>query len=199
MNTRLLPLAIALACAAVLSTSADAKTTHKPAAAAHVKADQRFLEQTNTANAKELAAAQVALDHATSTKVRDYANHMLTDHGAMRDKVAATAATVGVTLADAGKGQGDAHKNDNGMTTAERAAMKAPDDPQLRALAARTGADFDRAYADQMVADHTKVLADMTKASTDMTLSASVRDLAKGSLPTLHEHLTAAKALRAAL
>jgi putative membrane protein len=207
MNTRPLTLALALACAAPLlaTPAADAKS---PKTATHATADARFLNTTDQGNAKELAAASLAADRATSTAVRDYARHLLTDHQAMHGKLLATASTVGVTLSDHGMGlaMGDSRKNAHGMTTAERAARggggsassMSMEDPQLRALGNRQGADFDRAFAEQMVADHQKVIADFTKASTDMTLSASVRALASASLPTLREHLAAAQALRSA-
>lgn len=207
MKNYRLTLAIALACATplVMPAAAIAKTKH---ATAHAAADMRFLDKADKGNSMELAAASLAADHAGSAATRDYAAHLLVDHRAMHDKIVATASSVGVKLTDHGmdKSMGDAHKNANGMTTAERDAhsamgsgnMAMPDDPALRALAGRKGADFDRAFAEQMVADHQKVIADCTAASKDMTLSAPVRAFASAGLPTLREHLATAQSLRMA-
>lgn len=212
MKNYRLTLAVALACATPLLMPADAvaKTKHPAAhAAAHAAADMRFLDMTDKGNSMELAAASLAADHAGSAATRDYAAHLLVDHRAMHDKLVATASSVGVKLTDhhMDMSMGDAHKNANGMTTAERDAMGTgtgagnmamPDDPTLRALASRKGVDFDRAFANQMVTDHKKVIADCTAASKDMTLSAPVRAFASAGLPTLREHLATAQSLRMA-
>lgn len=204
-----LTLAMALACATplIMPAVAVAKTKHAPAHAT-ATADMRFLDKADKGNSMELAAASLAADHAGSAATRDYAAHLLVDHRAMHDKIVATASSVGVKLTDHGMdmSMGDAHKNANGMTTAERDAraamgagnMAMPDDPALRALAGRKGADFDRAFAEQMVTDHQKVIADCTAASKDMTLSAPVRAFASAGLPTLREHLAKAQSLRMA-
>lgn len=204
MKRNALTLALALACAAPLLASTDvAAKAAQPAS--HAAADLRFLDKTDEGNAKELAAASLAAQRATSTAVRDYANKLLTDHQAMHGKLVATATEVGVTLTDhdTGIAKADSIKADQGMTSTERgggsaSTMAKPEDPQLRALSNRQGAEFDNTFAKQMVADHKKVIADFTRASTDTHLSPSVRTLASDSLPTLREHLASAQALLAA-
>jgi putative membrane protein len=208
MNTRPLSLALALACAAPLLAAggADAKTMKS---APQATADARFLNTTEQGNAKELDIASLAVDRATSAGVRDFARRLVADHQALHGKLVATASSVGVSLSARGMGMamGDMRKNEKGMTSSERAArggggsastMSMPADPELRALSNRQGADFDRAFTEQMIADHQKEIARFQLASNDKALSASVRSLASATLPTLREHLAAAQALRTA-
>lgn len=60
-------------------------------------ADERFLTKATKGNEKEVAAATVALQKASSQDVREYANHLLRDHQDMLVKLDETAVALGVS------------------------------------------------------------------------------------------------------
>ena len=66
----------------------------------------------------------------------------------------------------------------------------------MRKLANLSGAQFDRAFVSQMVADHKKSIAEFERASKDQTLSPQSRELAATALPKLRNHLAMAETLR---
>lgn len=97
-------------------------------------ADADFYRQAMEGNQKEVALGNFAQEQAQDQAVKDYAAMMVTDHTAMNQQVAAAAG-----MADA--------------------AMPAADPSATAGLEGKTGADFDRAYIDMMVADHEKTVA----------------------------------------
>jgi putative membrane protein len=58
-----------------------------------------------------------------------------------------------------------------------------------------TGADFDRAYINQMIANHQKGVANFERMSTQAQ-DAQLRDFVTRTLPTLREHLSQAQSLK---
>ncbi|MCX8526437.1 DUF4142 domain-containing protein [Chryseobacterium formosus] len=55
-------------------------------------------------------------------------------------------------------------------------------------LKAKKGAEFDRAYTEQMVVDHKQTIADFKKESSDGS-QASLKAFADGEIPALEHHL----------
>lgn len=142
-------------------------------AGADATADADFFRQAMDGNRKEVALGKLAQEQAQDQAVKDYAAMMVTDHTAMQQQVAAAAG-----MADA--------------------AMPA-DDPSVTAdLEGKTGADFDRAYIDMMVADHEKTVAMFEDAAQDAA-SETARSLAASALPKLREHLQKARELQGKL
>jgi putative membrane protein len=136
-------------------------------------ADTLFYQQAMAANASEIAAGTMAQAQALDQSVKDYAQMMVTDHTAMNQQVAEAAG-----MADA--------------------ATPAPDPAATADLQGKSGADFDRAYIDMMVADHQKVVAMVENASTNASTDAA-RTLATNALPKLREHLQRAQEIQAQL
>jgi putative membrane protein len=87
---------------------------------------------------------------------------------------------------------------------AERLGVDVPDEPspsqqwELGAVAAFSGRDFNRWYADLEVQDHTQDIQE-AQDEVDMGCNHTVRHLAKDELPTLQKHLELAQAALAAV
>ena len=81
-------------------------------------------------------------------------------------------------------------------STTQAVPASASEDPAVRKLAAQSGAAFDRAFVDHMVADHKKAIAEFERASKDRALSEETRTLASNALPKLRNHLAMAETLQ---
>ena len=133
-------------------------------------ADADFYRQAMEGNQKEVALGNLAQAQAQDQAVKDYAAMMVTDHTAMNQQVAAAAG-----MADA--------------------AMPAAEPSATADLEGKTGADFDRAYMDMMVADHEKTVA-MFEDAAQNAATEEARTLAASALPKLREHLERARELQ---
>ena len=133
-------------------------------------ADAGFYQQAMQGNRKEIAAGELAQQQAQDEAVKDYARMMVSDHTAMERQLAEAAG-----IADA--------------------AAPAPDASATADLEGKTGADFDRAYIDMMVADHEKTVALFEDAAQNAA-SEQARSLAANALPKLREHLERARELQ---
>lgn len=107
---------------------------------------------------------------------------------------AATAAG-GITTAGSVTGRGTTTTT-TATTTTQAVPASASEDPAVRKLAAKSGADFDRAFVDHMVMDHKKAIAEFERASQDSALSPEARELASNALPKLRNHLAMAETLQ---
>jgi putative membrane protein len=132
-----------------------------------------FYRQALDGGRKEVAAATLASDNATDAGVKSFAGMLVADHTAMNQQVAAAA------------GQADA-------------AAPAPDASATADLQGKTGAAFDRAFVDMMVADHEKTIALFENAAQNASTD-EAKSLAQGALPKLREHLQAAQDLQGKL
>lgn len=135
--------------------------------------DTDFYQQALDGGRKEVAAGTLASTNATDAGVKAFADMLVKDHTAMNQQVAAAA------------GQADA-------------AAPAPEATATADLQGRTGADFDRAFVDMMVADHEKTIALFENAAENASTE-EAKSLAQGALPKLREHLQAAQDLQGKL
>ena len=133
-------------------------------------ADADFFRKAMDGNQKEIALGELAQQQAQEQAVKDYAAMMVADHTAMNQQVAAAAG-----MADA--------------------AMPAAEPSVAADLEGKTGADFDRAYIDMMVADHEKTVA-MFEDAAQNAATEEARTLAASALPKLREHLQRARDLQ---
>ena len=120
-----------------------------------------------------MAAATLATTAASDAGVKSFADMLVKDHSAMNQKVAAAA------------GQSDA-------------AAPAPDASATADLQGKTGADFDRAFIDKMVADHQAAVALFENAAQNASTD-QAKSLAQDGLPKLRAHLQTAQDLQAKL
>jgi putative membrane protein len=152
------------------TTSADASAMGAGAAAASgAVTASTFYSEALAGGAEEIAASRLAQKNGGDA-VDEVAAMIIADHTAMADKIKAAA----------GK------------------AASAPPPADTAMLDGKTGADLDRAYADQMVSDHQKAIAMFENASTHASTD-EAKKLASAALPKLRKHLEAAQKLQQSL
>jgi putative membrane protein len=142
----------------------------------------KVLSDLHHANQMEIHMGKMAKEKSQSSDVQAYGDKLVKDHQDADDKVLKIAKDDGITLlapADQGMmAKMESSKGENKMAD----------------LSAKSGADFDRAFLKEMVADHKKDIAKMEKAQKSLT-QADVKDLVTNVLPTLREHLAIAQKL----
>jgi putative membrane protein len=141
--------------------------------AAQAQGDKAFVTTVAQANFAEVDAGKLALKKSSNAEVKRFAQHMIDDH-----------TQANAELSDL------AHKKGFDMPTeADEAHQKV-----AARLAEMSGAEFDRAYAAMMVADHQKVVSMFETYSSEAS-DPDVRAFAKKMLPTLRDHLKMAREL----
>jgi putative membrane protein len=134
--------------------------------------DTTFVRKASEDGAKEVAMGKIAVDNGQSRAVKQFGHQLVEDHSTANQKLSALASRKGLTPSPP--------KPDQGRTAQRFRAMH--------------GANFDTAFASQMVADHEKAIhlfRDEAQNGRDPDLRAFARD----TLPTLEDHLQRAKAL----
>jgi putative membrane protein len=142
-------------------------TTTGQTGIAVVADDAKFAVDAANGGMTEIELSKLALDKATNTKVKEFANMMVMDHSKAGDELKAIAATKNITL----------------PATVNEDSKKA-----LTDLAALKGADFDKAYVDKMVADH-KATVDLFESESKNSKDADLKAFADKTLPTIKGHL----------
>ena len=160
---------LALAAAAATTLAAQADEAPKPVTA------EQFVKGVSEANLAEINMAKLALQQSTNPGVQAFAHRMIHDHTEINAKLN--------KMADKDK-----------MTPAEK--MGAKDQQEYTKLAGLKGADFDRQYHCQPVADHVEAVA-LFKTESKHAKNTDVKAFAAKTLPTLEEHLALAKKLSA--
>jgi putative membrane protein len=160
----------ALCCAALLTVPAMAQ---KKAAGAGMT-DQEFVNFAAQTDMVEANLGQLAGTVAEAQDVKDFGQMLNTDHTQDYGQLIAAAKQANLTVPTAI----DAEHN------------KAMIDPFQKLK----GAAFDRKFAQEMVAGHTKAVAIYKKEAADAT-DPAIKSYAQAAEPTLEKHLAAAKAL----
>jgi putative membrane protein len=142
------------------------------AAFAAEKPSEAFLKKAIEGNYAEVQMGQLAQKNGQSDGVRQFGQMLSTDHSAANQKALDAAKSMGVTPPDG-----------------PNAKQKADYDKMSK----MTGAQFDRAFATHMVADHQKDIAEYRKESKQADAAG---DYAKGQIDTLQKHLDTAKSLK---
>jgi putative membrane protein len=163
----------AVCCIVLASVPALAQ---KKAAAGKAMTDQQFVEFAAQTDMMEANLGQLAANAASSQQVKDYASTLVTDH-----------------------------TNDFGQlgTAAKQANLNVPNaidaahNKMLAPFEKLKGAAFDRKYAQEMVAGHTKAIEMYKKEASDGQNDA-IKSYAQTALPVLEKHLTDAKDLEKA-
>ena len=135
-------------------------------------ADTNFLTDAMKGDNAEVANGNLAASVGGTSAVKDYGKMLAADHGAHKQKVAALLTSAGGTATE--------------DTPAEAKAM-------MTKLKGLKGAEFDKAFKTAMIEDHNKDIAKYEKQAAGS--DAATAQLAKETLPTLKQHLAAAKAL----
>jgi putative membrane protein len=154
-----------------------ASSTTKAAASSLARADRRFAEKAMHGGMAEVEAGKVAMDKAQDAQVKAFAKKMVDDHTKANGELMKIASAKGIT---------------------PPAAVDAAHKRKMDRMASRTGADFDRAYMDEMVDDHQATVRDFRSAAKSAK-DPDIKAFAASTLPALEQHLAEAKTLEAAV
>ena len=136
---------------------------------------QVFADTAATSDAFEIQTSQLAVTKAQAPKVKQFAEAMIKAHTASTAKLKAAAAAASPAITPAPT-----------LTTAQQQT--------LDALSAKSGAEFDRAYADAQRTAHQATL-DVLKAYSANGDVPSLKSFATELVPIVTAHLNMAKAL----
>jgi putative membrane protein len=185
-RTLILPICAGIALL-VASNAASAQgtgtaTTGSPAAkgtssASLSAADKAFVQKAAIGGLAEVEMGKLAQQKAASDQVKQFATHMVDDHSKANDELKQVASGKGITLPSEPDAE---HKS------------------KMAKLQKLSGAEFDRAYMDEMVADHKKDVAEFQKQAKSGQ-DADLKGFASKTLPTLQDHLKMAQSTQAAV
>ena len=139
------------------------------------RGERKFMEKVAKDNAAEIEAGKLASTKASNDEVKQFGERMVQDHGQAADELKQLAQSKGVDLPDA----------------ADRKHER-----EAKSLEKKSGADFDKAYMQQMVKDHRadlKALQKEAKSAKD----ADVKAYAEKTAQVVQEHLNMAQQLAA--
>jgi putative membrane protein len=135
--------------------------------------DKQFVLGAASAGMLEVKLGQYASTNASNADVKKFGDQMVTDHSAANDKLKNIASTANIDIPS---------------------QLSDADQAELDRLTKLNGADFDKAYASQMVDDHNKAIA-LFLEEIDNGTNADLKSFAQDTLPTLKHHLEMAKEL----
>jgi putative membrane protein len=181
--------------AAAVAFDQDQAQARQAATATVAAADEEFIKRAAEGGMKEVEVGQFAQTRASDSNVKAFAERMVKDHGASNDELMSLAKNKGVTLPPSATMTTDATRKPDpsvpGAGEPRARGTAGAGDP----LAALKGAEFDRAYMNQMVGDHEKTVQLFEQESTSGQ-DAEVKAWAAKKLPTVREHLAQARAIR---
>ncbi len=148
--------------------------TLKKTGAADFSPDTKFAVAIADGGSTEIQLSQLALKNASAKSVKDFAKIMIKDHTGAAGELKATADKKGIALPQ--------NLSDK--------SQKICDD-----MAKKTGTDFDKAYMDQMVSDHSDAVSAFQSEAKDGK-DADLKAWAGKTLPTIMHHLDMAKAIK---
>src|SRR5689334_2902046 len=170
---RLYRTALALAVVAALAVPAAvlAQTKEQQNKGAMAVADRKFVMEAAQGGLAEVELGKMAAEKGASDAVKQFGKRMADDHAKVSDELKQLAQQKGLTLP----------------------TDLASKDKQLRdRLAKLNGADFDKAYATEMVKDHKKDVAEF-KREANGAKDPDLKAWAGKTLPTLEDHLKQAQ------
>ncbi|MGH9572032.1 MAG: DUF4142 domain-containing protein [Candidatus Acidiferrales bacterium] len=133
--------------------------------------DTQFAKEASQANLGEIKLGQLAQQKGTDSSVKDFGKQMETDHQHAQDQLKDAAQKENITLPT---------------------ALSAKDQATYDRLSKLSGSQFDKAYAQDMVKNHTTDIAKF-KHEANSGKNASIKSFASQTLPTLQQHLNMAK------
>jgi putative membrane protein len=173
------PTLILTAITLIALTSARAQTS--PAAGGLT--DPQIAMIAVTADSVDIDAGKLAAEKASSKEVKEFGETMVRDHTAVNAKAMALAKKLNVTPEE----------------SATSKSLKADGDKMLAKLKGMSGAEFDKAYVDNEVAYHEKVIEAVTKTLIPNTKNAELKALLESAGPIFQSHLEHAKRLQTSL
>ena len=136
--------------------------------------DAKFAKKAARGGMAEVKMGQLAQEKGGSDVVKQFGQRMIDDHTKAGEQLKAAAMKENITLP-------------NDVSPKDKATYDA--------LWKLSGAEFDRAYARDMVKDHTEDVSDFNSEATSGQ-SPAIKQFATETLPTLQDHLKQAKDMR---
>jgi putative membrane protein len=152
-------------------------------AQAQAPTDPQIVGIVVAANQIDINASKLALAKSHNPQVRQFAQQMVDDHGAVQKSVFALGAKLHVTPADSSTQ--DALKKD-----------AAENEAHLKTL---SGAEFDRAYLDHEVAYHKQVIDAVKTTLIPNAKNAELKSALEGAAPMFQGHLEHAEHLQSSM
>jgi putative membrane protein len=126
-----------------------------------------FVEKAAMGGMAEVELSKLALQKSKNEEVITFANHMVTDHTQANNDLKSIATSKNLQIP---------------------ADLDAKHKAAIAELSKKNGADFDRAYAQQMAKDHDKTVALFNAASSASAVDPQLQAFARKTLPTLKHH-----------
>lgn len=155
-------------------TAAFGMTLHaqdNAATASQTKPDASFITNAAMANLAEVELAKLGAQKAQNEDLKKLSEHLQKDHSAANEKLQPIAQKQGITLPESLDSK---H---------EQAKTKLQD---------LTGAEFDKAYATQLLRDHARSIA-LFQREAQTGQDQDIKDYAKSTLSTLKKHMKSAQ------
>ncbi len=164
--------------AATGNTATDGATSHtsRTSNTTLSSSDEKFIEEAARGGLAEVQFGQLAEQKAQSSEVKQFGQRMVSDHTKANDKLKQVAS----------------QKSFNLPTDMDSSSKREYD--KLQKL---SGAQFDHEYVKTMVSDHEKDVKEFRKEA-QSAKDPDVKEFASSTLPTLEDHLKAAKSAEAA-
>jgi putative membrane protein len=198
--------------------SKDMNQGQSSSSAALSSADREFIMKAADGGMAEVELGRLAVNKASNSDVKAFGQRMVDDHSKANDQLMQLAQTKGVTLPDwqamAGTSmtQSDTtttnptstsqtnQSNQTKQTKSDMHSTMSGKDHQMMMehqktidkLSKLSGADFDKAYMNEMLKDHEKDVALFEKEA-NSGKDADVKSWATSTLPTLRDHLQMAR------
>jgi putative membrane protein len=140
-------------------------------------ADKAFATKAAIGGLAEVQMGQLAQQKGSSDQVKQFGSRMVDDHTKANDELKQIASSKGITLP---------------------ADLDAKHKSKMDKMQKLSGAQFDKAYMDDMVADHKEDVADFRKEAKSGKDS-DIKGFAAKTLPTLEDHLKMAQSTDSAV
>jgi putative membrane protein len=176
-------MAHASANAAGVADTSTARTSLSSADTETSLNDMRIAQITDTANSGEVEQGRYAALHATNARVKAFAQHMVSAHTAIGQKMTAVLHKEGIIPA----------------VSAESTKLGAGAQETLASLKTMTGSDFDKAYIDAQVKAHQEVLDALDNKLIPNAQDASLKVNLQQIRPMVAEHLKEAQDIQKTL
>jgi len=173
------PILLTFTCAALAATIAFA-AQEKSAAP---PTDPQIAMIAVTADIIDIDAGKLAAEKTTNPKVKDFAELMVRDHTSVNNQATALAQKLNLTPEESATSQG----------------LKADADKEATKLKGLSGAAFDKAYVDNEVAYHAKVLGAVDETLIPNAKNAELKNLFESARPIFVSHLNHAKEVQSSL
>jgi len=152
-----------------------ADTVARPHENELASADEAFLKKAAEAGHAEVEAGKLSQQKASSSDVKGFAEHMVTDHTKVNDELKTLATNKGAEVP-------------TGPSSAQQAELKALGEESEQ---------FDKQYVDRMAVTAHEEAVNMFKDASEKSEDVDVETFAQNTLPSLESHLDMAKSLKA--